>query len=92
MSKVDLGNIQGPAGPRGPVGPQGPSGLSDVQTDRDGLLGSIVLGEKILIQWGYYAITRGDTWEKINLNRPYKTVIIMFKYPHIGEKIITTFI
>lgn len=75
MAKHDLGNVQGPAGPigpMGPMGPAGPSGLTDINTDREGLLGSIVLGEKILIQWGYYAITKGDAWERININRPYK--------------------
>lgn len=67
MAKINLGNV---VGPQGPQGPKGESGIKSLNVD--GVLGTLILVNNICIQWGYYVIQQGDTWEKVNLNIPYK--------------------
>lgn len=50
----------------------GKGAITDVKMDHDNYLGTLILGKNICIQWGYFTIRRGNTWEKININRPYK--------------------
>lgn len=47
----------------------GDSGIKE--SNHNGLLGTLILNDNTCIQWGYYDITQADTWEVINLNRPF---------------------
>lgn len=43
-----------------------------VESNHSGLLGTVVLNDKTCLQWGYFTVDQGDTWRRVNINRPYK--------------------
>ncbi|AFH27117.1 hypothetical protein phiCPV4_0011 [Clostridium phage phiCPV4] len=43
-----------------------------VNSNHNGLLGMVTLNDKTCLQWGYFTITKGNTWERVNINVPYK--------------------
>lgn len=55
---IDLGKVKGEDGV--------------VETVHNGLLGTVVLAGKTCLQWGYFTVDQGNTWRRVNINRPYK--------------------